>query len=158
MFFARQEAGTGIASHTDNANFVQTSHLGLDVPEGMCWIKVGEHTKHWKNGSVLCMDTSFMHETANESDRDRYVLIMRHWHPELTQLERIAVLFLFASLDEPSISGIKAAQREASKALSDMLTTKKSARSGSMAGKKEKISSGGGFGSNSSRKAGKTKK
>jgi hypothetical protein len=34
-------AGTGIASHTDYVNFVQTSHLGLDVPEGDCWIKVG---------------------------------------------------------------------------------------------------------------------
>ncbi len=33
-------AGTGIASHTDFVNFVQTSHLGLDIPDGDCWIKV----------------------------------------------------------------------------------------------------------------------
>jgi hypothetical protein len=104
-----------------------------------------------------------MHETANESDRDRYVLIMRHWHPELTQLERIAVLFLFAALDEPSASGIRSAQRDAAKALGDMLTTKKGSRSGSYGlnrGEKMKISSGGGFGSvsGSSKKASKKRK
>jgi aspartate beta-hydroxylase len=41
VFFARQTGGTGIKSHTDFVNFIQTSHLGLDVPEGDCWIKVG---------------------------------------------------------------------------------------------------------------------
>lgn len=40
VFFARQQAGTGIKSHTDYVNFVQTSHLGLDIPKGDCWIKV----------------------------------------------------------------------------------------------------------------------
>ena len=39
VFFARQEAGTGIKPHTDYCNFIQTSHLGLHVPEGDCWIK-----------------------------------------------------------------------------------------------------------------------
>jgi aspartate beta-hydroxylase len=38
-FFARQAPGSGIKPHTDNCNFVMTAHLGLDVPEGKCWLK-----------------------------------------------------------------------------------------------------------------------
>ena len=34
-------------------------------------------------------DTSFIHSTYNDSkDQDRYVLIVRFWHPELTLHER----------------------------------------------------------------------
>ena len=165
VFFARQTAGTGIASHTDDVNFIQTSHLGLRVPEGDCWMKVGgraprwargragargaaasprfldapaggadavESThacatqrpgrmpprrrlparapappprpraaprraaprraaprpqcgdgepRKWARGRAITMDTSFMHSTWNGTQEDRYVLIMRHWHP-----------------------------------------------------------------------------
>ena len=146
VFFAKQQAGTGILSHTDNANFVQTSHLGLDVPEGQCWIKVGEHTKEWRNGKVIVMDTSFMHETKNESpDKDRYVLIMRHWHPELKPIERIATLFLFRALDDSSPEGIRAAQKEAEKAMKGL--TLVGAGKGKGKGKgKVAVPSGGGFG------------
>lgn len=35
----------------------------------------------WARGRAVTMDTSFMHETLNGTDSDRYVLIMRHWHP-----------------------------------------------------------------------------
>ena len=122
VFFARQQQGTGIASHTDNANFIQTSHLGIDVPEGKCWIKVGEFTKQWENGKVLAMDTSFMHETMNEGDKDRYVLILRHWHPEMSPLERAATQFIFRCLDDPSMENIKAAQKLADKELKAIRT------------------------------------
>lgn len=146
VFFARQQANTGITSHTDNANFVQTSHLGLDVPEGQCWIKVGEHTKEWRNGKVITMDTSFMHETANESpDKDRYVLIMRHWHPELKPLERIATMFLFRALDDSSPEGIRAAQKEADKAMKG-LTVVGVAKAKGKGKTKMAVPSGGGFG------------
>ena len=50
VFFARQTGGTGIKSHTDFVNFIQTSHLGLDVPEGDCWIKVGGCVGVWVQG------------------------------------------------------------------------------------------------------------
>lgn len=154
VFFARQQAGTGITSHTDNANFVQTSHLGLDVPEGQAWIKVGEHTKYWQNDRVMVMDTSFLHETKNESpDKDRYVLIMRHWHPELSSLERIATLFLFRALDDSSGAGIRAAQKEASKEMKSLIGFGGvgNASGGKKGGKKGKksgavTSTGGGFG------------
>lgn len=139
IFFARQDGKTGIKSHTDNSNFIQTTHLGIDVPEGECWIKVGDFTKEWRNGEAIICDTSFMHETQNNSERDRYVLIMRHWHPETTLLERVAMQFLFAALDDGTPAGIKAAQKRAAKALKGIL-------GGGLPKKKSISSGGGGFG------------
>lgn len=139
VFFARQKAGTGIKSHTDHANFIQTSHLGLDVPEGQCWIKVGDHTRNWMNGKAIVCDTSFMHETQNDGDKDRYILIMRHYHPDLTELEKVGVQFLYDALDEPSGPGIKQAQKKAAKALKGLVAVSSKKKKGSS-------SAGGGFG------------
>lgn len=140
VFFARQDAKTGIKSHTDNANFIQTTHLGIDVPEGECWIKVGDHTKEWRNGKIIICDTSFMHETENSSDKDRYVLIMRHWHPEVTPLERIANEFLFSALDNGTSEGVVAAQKEAVKKIKTLRSSLKKSK------KASRSTSGGGFG------------
>ena len=139
VFFARQDAKTGIASHTDNSNFIQTTHLGIDVPEGECWIKVGEHTRNWMNGKIIICDTSFMHETSNDSENDRYVLIMRHWHPEVTEVEKVANQFLFEALDDGESAGVAVAKKQAQKRLSGLL---------SVAGGKKKKRGGkaGGFG------------
>lgn len=49
-FFAKQAPKTGIAPHSDGCNFILTAHLGLDVPEGKCWIKV----RHNLDGNNLC--------------------------------------------------------------------------------------------------------
>jgi len=55
--------------------------------EGECWIKVGDATHHWRNGKTCVFDTSVIHSTENQSDRVRYVLLIRMWHPELTAVE-----------------------------------------------------------------------
>ena len=53
---------------------------GVDVPED-CWMRVGEEKRTWENGKALVLDTSFEHETRNNSRRDRIVLIIDYWHP-----------------------------------------------------------------------------
>jgi hypothetical protein len=88
---------------------------------------------------VIVCDTSFMHETRNGTDHDRIVLIMRHWHPETTAIERRAAQFLFDCVDDPTPEGIKAAQRRAKGALA-------AAGSGRKKGKAAVSSGGGGFG------------
>jgi len=112
-FFARQPPNTGIKPHTDNTNFILTAHLGIDVPEAESWMQVGKFKRYWENGKGLVADTSFIHSTSNESDlKDRYVLIIRFWHPELSQLECQALQFLFDALADPTLNGIQeAAQR-----------------------------------------------
>ena len=81
---------SGIKPHSDKNNFIITCHLALDVPEGECWIQVGDTKYHWKNGKAVIFDTSIMHSTENSSDRERYVLLIRFWHPELTPAEQKA--------------------------------------------------------------------
>lgn len=101
VFFARQGAKTGIKPHTDGCNFILTAHLGLDVPEGQCWIKVGDAKREWRNGKAIAFDTHYFHETANEGDKDRYVLLIRFWHPGVTPKEREALQYVFDALDGP---------------------------------------------------------
>lgn len=99
VMFARQRPGTAVARHSDGRNFVLTAHLGLSVPSPTsgsdCWISVAGEKRRWREGEVLVLDTSFHHETANESREPRDVLIVDFWHPELTPAEIEALEFIY---------------------------------------------------------------
>ena len=103
VFFAKQGANSGLLPHSDKNNFIITCHLGLDVPEGDCHIQVGNEKYYWKNGKTCIFDTSIFHQTRNDSDRVRYVLLIRFWHPDLTQLEVNMFKFIFDYLDHASM-------------------------------------------------------
>mmetsp|Transcript_20877 Transcript_20877/g.63642 ORF Transcript_20877/g.63642 Transcript_20877/m.63642 type:complete len:87 (+) Transcript_20877:265-525(+) len=49
------------------------------------------------------MDTSFIHSTENNTDQDRFVLLLRVWHPEVTKIEREALSFVFRATEDPSL-------------------------------------------------------
>lgn len=101
-FFARQTANTGIKLHTDDCNFILTVHLGLSTPHKKSWIEVAGERRYWENGKALVFNTSFFHRTMNESeDEDRQVLLLRCWHPQVTQIERNALSFLFKAIENP---------------------------------------------------------
>lgn len=101
-FFARQTAGTGIKLHTDDCNFILTMHLALSAPEKQSWIEVAGERRYWENGRGLVFNTSFFHQTMNESkEEERVVLLIRFWHPQLKAVERDALSFLFQAIDNP---------------------------------------------------------
>ena len=83
-----------------------------------------------------------MHETSNDSEKDRYVLILRHWHPEVTEVEKAANQFLFEALDEGTSTGVAAAKKQAQKRLNALL----SVRGKKKRGGKRDGTSGAGFG------------
>jgi aspartate beta-hydroxylase len=106
VFFASMTGPSEIKLHTDFTNFVLTSHLALDIPysgENKCRLRVGGETKQWTNGSVYVFDTSLLHDAINESDRMRYILMIRLWHPDLTPVERQALQFTFDCLEFPGL-------------------------------------------------------
>eukprot|EP01039_Chlorochromonas_danica_P001547 gene1547-1685_t len=103
VFFSKQGPHSGIKPHSDRNNFIITCHLGLDVPEGECSIKVGNEEYFWKNGQAQVFDTSVIHSTENKSDRTRYVLMLRIWHPELSAVEIDAFKFIFGYLDHSAL-------------------------------------------------------
>jgi aspartate beta-hydroxylase len=109
-------------------------------------MKAGEFTRHWEEGKVFCCDTSFMHETWNGTNGTRYVLIMRHWHPELSPVERVAAQFLFDAVD----IGMRVARTLAAKRIRALMAPVPSSKGSSS-------SSGNGNGSSSGAKKDKKK-
>ena len=91
--------GSAIGLHSDNMNFVLTAHVGLRLDPSGCSLSVGEHTSGWREGEALVFDTSYLHAAENASGRDRDVLVVRFWHPGVTEEERYALLFLLAVMD-----------------------------------------------------------
>ena len=55
-------------------------------------MRVGGIECHWQNGKTLFFDDTFVHEAWNRTSQDRYILLMRILHPELSAEERAAYL------------------------------------------------------------------
>mmetsp|Transcript_16094 Transcript_16094/g.23545 ORF Transcript_16094/g.23545 Transcript_16094/m.23545 type:complete len:419 (-) Transcript_16094:320-1576(-) len=74
--FNRQQSQSGIPLHSDGNNMWLTTQMGIKVPEGeKAYIRVGPETRRWKKGECLLYDTTYEHETFNESeDEERVVL------------------------------------------------------------------------------------
>jgi aspartate beta-hydroxylase len=106
VFFASMDAKSDIKLHSDFTNFVVTSHLALDIPqsgENKCRLTIGDTTRQWINGEVMVFDTSIMHAAVNEADKTRYILMLRLWHPDLTDVERHALQFIYDCLMLPDL-------------------------------------------------------
>ncbi len=55
-------------------------------------------------------DTSVLHEAANEHpSRERYVLMLRVWHPSTSAEERRALQFIFDACADPALVSSDAA-------------------------------------------------
>jgi hypothetical protein len=106
IFFASMDGPSSIKMHSDFTNFVLTSHLALDIPysgQNKCRLTVGDETRQWINGNVMVFDTSLLHDAVNESDKLRFILMMRIWHPDLTVTERAALQFTYDCLELPGL-------------------------------------------------------
>jgi aspartate beta-hydroxylase len=63
-----------------------TCHLGLVITPDSA-LRVGSNVVSWQEGRCLVFDDSFEHEVWNKSDRERDVLLIQLWHPDLTEAE-----------------------------------------------------------------------
>jgi len=66
---------TKILPHKGFSKMVLRAHLGLIVPQN-CNLRVGDETREWKVGKMLIFDDSYEHEAWNNSDEDRFVLML----------------------------------------------------------------------------------
>lgn len=110
IFFAQMDPSSTIQPHSDFTNFVVTSHLAIDIPysgTNLCRLSVGDVTQEWINGKVTVFDTSLMHDAVNESDKTRYILMFRLWHPDLSLEERRALQFIYDCLVVPELASAK---------------------------------------------------
>lgn len=65
-----------------------TLHLPLIGPSKNCGIIVDGERRDWVPLKPSIMDTTFLHETYNESEEDCILLLVDFWHSELADLER----------------------------------------------------------------------
>ncbi len=66
---------THINPHKGFTKMVLRVHLGLIIPKD-CGIRVGNETKKWQVGKLIIFDDSYEHEAWNDSDEDRFVLML----------------------------------------------------------------------------------
>jgi len=115
VFFASMDPNSEIKPHSDFTNFVLTCHLAIDIPENgqnKCRLTIGNVTKEWLNGKVMLFDTSVMHDAINETDETRYILMFRVWHPDLTDVEKEALQFIYDCILLPDIVASTGERRE----------------------------------------------
>lgn len=79
--FSYLPAHTHIKPHKGFTKMVLRAHLGLIIPEG-CQLRVGDETRTWQEGKMLVFDDSFDHEAWNNSDYDRFVLMLDIANPK----------------------------------------------------------------------------
>jgi aspartate beta-hydroxylase len=87
IYVSRMRPSTHIRAHHGPTNLRLRCHLGIEVPEGDCAIRVGDQTRRWVEGACLVFDDHFEHEAWNHTEHDRIVLIVDLWHPSLSAEE-----------------------------------------------------------------------
>ena len=86
VYFSRLAPHTRVAPHTGPTNMRVRVHLGIAIPPG-CGISVGDETRAWEPGRCLAFEDAFPHAVWNGSDRERIVLVLDVWHPDLSDDE-----------------------------------------------------------------------
>jgi aspartate beta-hydroxylase len=89
MYLSKMSPRTVIQSHRGPTNMRLRCHLGIQVPQGDCAIKVGGEIRRWQEGKCLVFDDNYPHEAWNHTDELRRVLIVDIWHPNLSQDEQV---------------------------------------------------------------------
>jgi beta-hydroxylase len=68
--------GTRIRPHVGYQGPFLRCHLGLEVPDGDCGLRVGGETRRWEAGRALVFDDRVSHEAWNETTAPRAVLLI----------------------------------------------------------------------------------
>lgn len=97
--FSVLRPGTHILPHRGVTNTRLVTHLPLIVPPG-CALSVGGEIHAWQEGRCVTFDDTFEHEAWNHGDRDRVVLILDSWNPDLSEAEQAAVADLVAAIGD----------------------------------------------------------
>lgn len=86
-YVSKMRPGTHVAAHCGPTNIRLRCHLGVQVPEGDCGIRVGQQRQKWQEGKCLVFNDSLEHESWNHTAETRIVLIVDLWHSDLAAEE-----------------------------------------------------------------------
>lgn len=84
------EPNTHIQPHYGDTNAIIRCHYGISVPAQSpdCAIKVKDETKGWQRGKLLMFCDAALHESWNNTNEKRYVLIFDVIHPDYIDQKR----------------------------------------------------------------------
>lgn len=100
--FSFLDANTHIDAHKGYSRMVLRCHLPLIVPdEELCGLRVGDETRHWKEGELLIFDDSFEHEAWNKTDKSRVVLMFDIPNPRWNYSAHEISKYKIENLDDP---------------------------------------------------------
>lgn len=118
--FSVMEAGGHIPRHWGMTKGMLTYHLALRAPrdteKARMHLEEGEtlHVLHWEDGKSFLFDDMFNHEVWNESEDDRYILLIQIKRPCRFMGNLIQTIFLGAVRHSRFVTDIrKAIDREA---------------------------------------------
>lgn len=118
--FSVMEAGGHIPRHYGMTKGMLTYHLALKAPRERekCRMHIEEgdqlHVLHWEDGQSFLFDDMFNHEVWNETDEDRYILLIQIRRPCRLAGWLIQTVFLNAVRHSRFVKDIKRAiDREA---------------------------------------------
>jgi aspartyl/asparaginyl beta-hydroxylase (cupin superfamily)/Fe-S-cluster containining protein len=93
-YFALMMPGVHLEPHCGGHNITLRTHFALRIPPGDTGIRVGGIEGRWEEGKLIFFDDTFVHDAWNRTDQDRYILLARILHPDLSPLERRAYFLI----------------------------------------------------------------
>lgn len=94
------EAGARITPHYGDTNCALRFHLPLKVPGTLpaVGLQVGEEKRSWKAGKLLGFTDGYVHSAWNDSDEDRYILLLDVIRPAYRQRKSMICATVLGSL------------------------------------------------------------
>ena len=104
--FSIHEPGMTIAPHKGVTAGICVVHLGLQIPKKRenCAIRVDDNIVHWEDGKAFVFDDTREHETWNNTDEDRIILLLHVDRPVRFPGSLVAKIFMSAIRWSPFIS------------------------------------------------------
>eukprot|EP00435_Cladocopium_sp_Y103_P035696 s2096_g9.t1 len=96
----------GILRHEANTNYVLTLHLILELrTPGLYVAHIGEQSRSLEEG-VLVFDPSYAHWIENTSEAEMLLFYCHFYHPQISEVERYALLLLAQLMEMLQSSGV----------------------------------------------------
>ena len=90
VYFGTYHPGLDIKLHVNNHPHMNRGYLGLIVPKGDVAMKICHEKLYWQEGEFMVLDHSYPHCPHNYTQRDRTVLIVDFFKPEMPRERAIA--------------------------------------------------------------------
>lgn len=89
VYFGTYHPGLDIKLHVNNHPHMNRGYLGLIVPAGDVAMQICHDKLFWQEGEFMVLDHSYPHCPHNYTDRDRTVLIVDFFKPDMSREQAI---------------------------------------------------------------------